>query len=169
MSEIYLWMSSESEVHVRFLCAWQRCLWTEWLGSNPLGLLEFWSSWQNWWLPHSHTHFQIYPQLLHKTRVGICDDKTKTLTLLSLSHCATTWTVCWGFLSIWKTNLCLSFHFLVDVFRWCFNISTSCSFLMIGALFYEVQQFLLQHNSPTKWCRYFTVRVVQVSRFILHM
>uniref|UniRef100_A0A4W5N7A6 EF-hand domain-containing protein n=1 Tax=Hucho hucho TaxID=62062 RepID=A0A4W5N7A6_9TELE len=57
-------------------------------------------------------------------RSGLCDGHSNTLTLLSLSHFATTLEVCLGALSIWKTHLRPSFNFLTDVLRCCFNIST---------------------------------------------
>ena len=47
-----------------------------------------------------------------------------TLTLLSISHFATTFDVCLGSLSIWKTHLRPNFNFLTHVLRCCFNIST---------------------------------------------
>ena len=48
-------------------------------------------------------------------RSGLCDGHSNTLTLLSLSHFATTLEVCLGSLSIWKTHLRPSFNFLTDV------------------------------------------------------
>ena len=55
-------------------------------------------------------------------RSGLCDGHANTLTLLSLSHFATTLKVCLGSLSIWKPHLRPCFNFLTDVFRCCFNI-----------------------------------------------
>ena len=52
-------------------------------------------------------------------RSGLCDGHSNTLTLLSLSHFATTLDVCLVSLSIWKTHLRPSFNFLPD---WCLEM-----------------------------------------------
>ena len=59
-----------------------------------------------------------------RLRSGLCDGHSNTLTLLSLTHFATTLEVCLGSLSIWKTHLRPSFNLRTDVLRCCFNIST---------------------------------------------
>uniref|UniRef100_A0A8C7M5G6 BTB/POZ domain-containing protein KCTD3 n=1 Tax=Oncorhynchus kisutch TaxID=8019 RepID=A0A8C7M5G6_ONCKI len=48
-------------------------------------------------------------------RSGLCDGHSNTVTLLSVSHFATTLEECLGSLSIGKTHLRPSFHFLTDV------------------------------------------------------
>ena len=46
---------------------------------------------------------------------GLCDGHSSTLTLLSLSHFATTLEVCLGSLSIWKTRLRPSFNWCLEM------------------------------------------------------
>uniref|UniRef100_A0A4W5KNQ3 Uncharacterized protein n=1 Tax=Hucho hucho TaxID=62062 RepID=A0A4W5KNQ3_9TELE len=45
--------------------------------------------------------FKFYPQIFYKIEVRVCDGHSNTLTLLSLSHFATTLEVCLGSFSIW--------------------------------------------------------------------
>ena len=47
--------------------------------------------------------------------LGLCDGHSNTLTLLSLSHFATTLEVCLGSLLIWKTHLLPSFNWCLDM------------------------------------------------------
>ena len=70
-------------------------------------------------------------------RLGLCDGHANTLTLLSLSHFATTLEVCLGSLSIWKPHLRPSFNFLTDVLRCCFNIARSCSLLLMPSILWS--------------------------------
>ena len=48
-------------------------------------------------------------------RSGLCDGHSNTLTLLSLSHFATTLEVCLGSLSLWKTHLRPSFNWCLEM------------------------------------------------------
>ncbi|CDQ61651.1 unnamed protein product [Oncorhynchus mykiss] len=66
--------------------------------------------------------FSVLPKFSIGLRSGLCDGHSNTLTLLSLSHFATTLEVCLGSLSIWKTHLRPSFNFLTDVLRWVFQM-----------------------------------------------
>uniref|UniRef100_A0A4W5MQY3 Leishmanolysin-like peptidase n=1 Tax=Hucho hucho TaxID=62062 RepID=A0A4W5MQY3_9TELE len=67
-------------------------------------------------------------------RSGLCDGHSNTLTLLSLSHFATTLEVCLGSLSIWKTHLRPSFNFLTDVLRCVSFLSGMTAVLSHGVL-----------------------------------
>ena len=67
-------------------------------------------------------------------RSGLCDGHSNTLTLLSLSHFATTLEAFLRSLSILKTHLRPGFNFLTDVLRCCFNKSTKNSCLMMPSI-----------------------------------
>ena len=66
-------------------------------------------SWCNWvrfvGLLARTRFFSSAHTLSIRLRSGLCDGHSNTLTLLSLSHFATTLEVCLGSLSIWKTHL----------------------------------------------------------------
>ena len=83
-------------------------------------------------------------------RSGLRDGHSNTLTLLSLSHFATTLEVRLGSLSIWKTHLRPSFNFLTswDVASiYPYNCPPSWCHL-----FCEVHQSTLLQSNPTTWC-----------------
>ena len=86
-----------------------------------LFLGQFWSS--GFFLAHTR-FFSSAHTFSIGLRSGLRDGHSNTLTLMSLSHFATTLEVCLGSLSIWKVHLQPSFNFLTDVLRCCFNIST---------------------------------------------
>ena len=124
---------------------------------KPPTIILVHSSWQSWchWVRFvgllAHTCFF---SSAHKCsiglRSGLCDGHSNTLTLLSLSHFATTLEVCLQSLSIWKTHLRPSFNILMswDVASiYPHNIPPSWCHL-----FCEVHQSLLQQSTPTIWC-----------------
>ncbi|CDQ60252.1 unnamed protein product [Oncorhynchus mykiss] len=99
-------------------------------------------------------------------RSGLCDGHSNTLTLLSLSHFATTLEVCLASLSIWKTHLRPSFNFLTDVLR--LQSLSPCAVanrrLIFLWRFWSSGFFLAEQ--PFRLCRYRTRFTVDIDTFV---